>query len=61
MSRTEGSVNNKPGRKPGIEFVHEISAEGAATRLLPRFQRSLDRLHISRPDGRAYSLPILRT
>jgi hypothetical protein len=59
--RPEGPPVNRPGRQAGKGFCDEISAEDAAQQRVSRLQRSFNPLNVSRPDGRAYSLAVLRT
>jgi hypothetical protein len=59
--RSEGPQLNRPGRQAGKGFVKEMSAEGAAQQLVSRLQRSFNPPNLSRPDGRAYSIAVLRT
>jgi hypothetical protein len=59
--RSEGPQVNRPGRQAGNKFVVEISTEGAAQQCVSRLQRSSNPLNLSRPDGRTYSLAVLRT
>jgi hypothetical protein len=59
--RPEGPQLNRPGRQAGKGFVNEMSTEGAAQQCVPRLQRSSNPLNLSRPDGRAYYLSVLRT
>jgi hypothetical protein len=59
--RPEGLTVNRPGRQAGNGFVNEISTEGAAQQRVSRLLRSSNPLNLSRPDGRAYSLAVLRT
>jgi hypothetical protein len=61
--RPEGPAMNRPGRQAGIGIVDRWSAEGAAPKnsIVSRLRRSTHPLIRSRPDGRAYKLPALRT
>jgi hypothetical protein len=59
--RSEGPQLNRPGRQAGSGYVNEISAEGATLQRVSRLQRSSNPLNPSRPDGRAYSIAVLRT
>jgi hypothetical protein len=59
--RPEGPPVNRPGRQAGKGCVNEMSTEGAAQQRVSRLQRSSNPLNLSRPDGRAYSLAVLRT
>jgi hypothetical protein len=52
---------NRPDRQAGKGFVNEMSTEGAAQQRVARLQRSSNPLDLSRPDGRAYYLSVLRT
>jgi len=56
----EETAGNRPDRKVGKGVVSAMSAEGA-TLVVPRSQRSLYFSLLSRPDGRACSLSVLRT
>ena len=60
--RPEGPVVNSPGREAGVTDMARLSAEGAALEvpIVPRLRRSISLASLSRPDGRAYSLPALR-
>jgi hypothetical protein len=59
--RPERLTVNRPGRQAGKRFVAEMSAEDAAHTAVPHLRRSSETPQLSRPDGRAYSLPVLRT
>jgi hypothetical protein len=52
---------NSPGRQGGHGVGRVMSNEGAAQQRVSRLQRSSDPLKLSRPNGRAYSLAVLRT
>lgn len=56
----EAAAGNGLDRKVGRGVVFAMSAEGA-TLLVPRLRRSFYFPLLSRPYGRAYFLPVLRT
>jgi hypothetical protein len=59
--RPEGPQLNRPGSQAGKGFANEMSTEGAAQQRVSRLQRSSNPPNLSRPDGRAYVLSVLRT
>ena len=56
----EEAIESRPDRPVGIGILLYMSAEGA-TPVVPRLRCSFYFILLSRPDGRAYSLPVLRT
>ena len=60
-NRPGGPPVDRPGRQAGNGFASEMSTEGAVHQRVSRLQRSFHSSNLSRPDGRAYSLAVLRT